>query len=80
MGDYDSSPMLYCSGLFSHKNSVCFRGLGNSTMFAHDSSAAFVSIYKKTSTTTTTTTTKRGYDSSPLLLFARAVTVPLNFS
>ena len=46
MGNYDSSPML-CSGVFSHKNSICFRGLGNSHMFAHDSAAAFLSIYKK---------------------------------
>ena len=28
MGDYDSSPMLHCSGVFSHKNSICFRGAG----------------------------------------------------
>ena len=46
------------------------RGLGNSRMFAHDSAAAFLSIYKE----------KRGYDSSPLLLFVRGVTVPSNFS
>ena len=78
MGDYDSSPMLYCSGVFSHKNSICFefRGLDNSRMFAHDSAAAFLSIYKET----TATTKKQGYDSSPLLLFARRVTVPSNFS
>ena len=48
--------------------------LGNSRMFAHDSAAAFLLIYKKK------TTAKRGYDSSPLLLFACGVMVPLNFS
>ena len=47
MGDYDSSPMLYCSGVFSHKIPFASRGLGNSRMFAHDSAAAFLSIYKK---------------------------------
>ena len=47
MGDCDSCPMLYCSGVFSHKNSICFRGLGNSRMFAHDSAAAVLLICKK---------------------------------
>ena len=47
MGDYDSSPMLYCSGVFSHKIPFASRELGNSRMFAHDSAAAFLSIYIK---------------------------------
>ena len=76
MGDYDSSPMLYCSEVFSHKNSICFRGAGNSRMFAHDSAAAFLSIYKKQQQQQQ----KRGYDSSPLLLFARGVMILSNFS
>ena len=73
MGDYDSSPVLYCSGVFSHKIPFASRGLGNSRMFAHDSAAAFLSIYKKQQQ-------KTGYDRSPLLLFARGVTAPWNFS
>ena len=28
MGDYDSSPMLYCSGVFSHKIPFASKGLG----------------------------------------------------
>ena len=51
MGDYNSSPMLYCSGVFSHKIPFASRELGNSRMFAYDSAAAFLSIYKKTTTT-----------------------------
>ena len=47
MGDYDSSPMLYCSGAFSHTIPFASRELGNSRMFAHDSAAALLSIYKK---------------------------------
>ena len=47
MGDYDSSPMLYCSGAFSHTIPFASRELGNSRMFADDSAAALLSIYKK---------------------------------
>ena len=47
MGNVDSSPVLYCSGVFSHKIPFASRGRGNSRMFAHDSAAAFLSIYKK---------------------------------
>ena len=47
MGDYDSSPMLHCSGVFSHKIPFASRGLGNSRLFAHDSAAAFLSTYIK---------------------------------
>ena len=75
MGNYDSSPMLYCSGAFSHKIPFASRGLCNSRMFDHDSAAAFLSIYKKQ-----LQQQKRGYDSSPLLLFARGVAAPWNFS
>ena len=28
MGDYESSPMLYCSGVFSHKIPFASKGLG----------------------------------------------------
>ena len=75
MGNYDSSPMLYCSGVFSHTIPFASRGLGNSSMFAHDSEAAFLSIYKKQQQQQ-----KGGHDSSPLLLFARGVTALWNFS
>ena len=47
MGDYDSSLVLYCSGVFSHKIPFASRGLSNSRMIAHDSAAALRSIYKK---------------------------------
>ena len=53
------------------------KGLGNSRMFAHDSPAAFLSIYKEKQQQQKK---KRGCDSSLLLLFARGVTVPSNFS
>ena len=75
MGDYDSSPMLYCSGVFSHKIPFASKGLGNSRMVAHDSSAAFLLIYEKKQQQES-----QGYHSSPLLLFTRGVTAPWNFS
>ena len=68
MENKDSSPMLYCSGVVTPYNFNCFKG-GRSHMFAHDGVAAFLSIKKK----------NRGYNSSPLLLFAHGVTVPWNF-
>ena len=77
MRDYDSSPMLHCSGVFSHKIRFASKGLGNSRMFAHDSPAAFLSMYKEKQQQQKK---KRGCDSSPLLLFARGVTVSSNFS
>ena len=79
MGDYDSSPMLYCSGVFSHKNSICLGGGGGGwatvACLLMTVQQLFYRFIK-----TTTTTKKRGYDSSPLLLFARGVMVPSNSS
>ena len=53
MGDDDSSTMLYCSEIFFDKIPFASRGLGNSCRFAHDSAAAFLSIYKKQQKITT---------------------------
>ena len=75
MGNYDSSHMLYCSGVFSLKTLFASRGRGNSHMFAHDSATAFLLAYKQQQQQK-----NMGYDSSPLLLFARGVTDPWNFS
>ena len=76
-GDYDNSPMLYCSGVFSHKNSICFRGgwatVAHLLMTVQQLFYRFIKKAKKNNK-------KWGYDSSPLLLFARGVTVPSNFS
>ena len=47
MGDNDSSLVLHCSGVFSHKIPFASCGLSNSRMIALDSAAAFLSIYKK---------------------------------
>ena len=74
MGDHDNSPMLYCSGYSPIQIPFASGGWANSRMFGHDSAAAFLSTYKKT------TRKQRVYDSSPLLLFGRGVTVPSNFS
>ena len=60
MGDYDSSPMLYCSGVLSHKIPFASKGLD------YHSQQIFYQFIKRNNKEK-----KRGYDSSPLLQFAR---------
>ena len=67
MGDYDSTPMLYCSRVLSHKIPFAM---------GYQSQQPFYRFMQRNNNNNK----KRGYDSSPLLLFARGVTAPWNFS
>ena len=74
MGDYDSSSILYCSGVFSHNNSICLPTVACLLI----SGAAFLSFYKQKQHQQQQQ--QQQQNSSSLSLFARGVMVPLNFS